>query len=81
MPQADYNRDSRYGAEFNRLLGDLALSSLNVFDICNESYPYLNEPCFVFRTMAMIKRTSTCPIVYEVMDDLKKSLGFSRGRR
>ena len=44
-------------------------------------YPYLYEPGFVFRTMAMIERTSTCPIVYEVMEDLKKSLGFSRGRR
>jgi hypothetical protein len=29
----------------------------------------------------MIERTSTCPIVYEVMEDLKKSLGSSRGRR
>lgn len=44
-------------------------------------YPYLYEPAFVFRTMAMIDRTSTCPIVYEVMEDLKKSLGFSWGRR
>jgi uncharacterized protein len=39
-------------------------------------YPYLYEPDFVFRTMAMIERTPTCPIVYEVMEDLKKSLGF-----
>ncbi len=44
-------------------------------------YPYLYEPGFGFRTMAMIERTSTCPIVYEVMEDLKKSLGFSRGWR
>ena len=44
-------------------------------------YPYLYEPDFVFRTMAMIDRISTCPIVYDVMEDLKKSLGFSRGRR
>ena len=44
-------------------------------------YPYLYEPGFVFRTMAMIERTSTCPIVYEVMEGLKKSLGFRRRRR
>lgn len=41
-------------------------------------YPYLYEPEFVFRTLAMITRTFTCPIVYEVMEELKKSLGFSR---
>jgi uncharacterized protein len=44
-------------------------------------YPYLYKPGFVFRTMAMIERISTCPIVYEVIEDLKKSLGFSRGQR
>jgi Fe-S-cluster containining protein len=44
---------------------------------CN-GYPYLYEPDFVFRTMAMIERTFTCPIVYQVMDELKKSLGFFR---
>lgn len=44
-------------------------------------YPYLYEPDFAFRTMAMIGRTFTCPIVYEVMEELRKSLGFKRGRR
>ena len=44
-------------------------------------YPYLYEPDFVFRTMGMIERTSTCPIVYEVMEELKGSLGFVRQRR
>jgi hypothetical protein len=44
-------------------------------------YPYLYEPEFVFRIMGMIERTSTCPIVYEVMEDLKRSLGFARRRR
>ena len=44
-------------------------------------YPYLYEPEFVFRTMAMIGRTFTCPIAYEVMEDLKKTLGFNRRRR
>jgi uncharacterized protein len=39
-------------------------------------YPYLYEPDFASRTMAMIGRTFTCPIVYEVMEKLKKSLGF-----
>jgi hypothetical protein len=27
-------------------------------------YPYLYEPEFMFRTMEMIGRTFTCPIVY-----------------
>lgn len=40
-------------------------------------YPYLYEPEFIFRTMAMISRTFTCPIVYEALEDLKKTLGFS----
>ena len=43
-------------------------------------YPYLYQPEFVCRTLGMIERTLTCPIVYEVMEELKKSLGFSRRR-
>jgi uncharacterized protein len=39
-------------------------------------YPYLYDPNFVFRTFAMIERTFTCPIVYEVLEELKRSLGF-----
>ena len=41
-------------------------------------YPYLYQPEFVFRTLGMIERTFTCPIVYEVMEELKKSLEFLR---
>ncbi len=41
-------------------------------------YPYLYKPEFVFRTMGMVSRTFTCPIVYEVMEELKKSTGFRR---
>lgn len=41
-------------------------------------YPYLYKPDFISRTLGMIRRTSTCPIVYEVMEELKKSLGFRR---
>jgi uncharacterized protein len=44
-------------------------------------YPYLYKPGFVLRTIAMIERTSTCPIVYEVIEDLKKPLGFLRSKR
>jgi Fe-S-cluster containining protein len=44
-------------------------------------YPYLNEPDFVFRTIAMIDRTFTCPIVYEVLEELKRDVGFGRGGR
>jgi len=43
-------------------------------------YPYLYQPDFVFRTIGMIERTFTCPIVFEVMEELKKSLGFSKRR-
>lgn len=41
-------------------------------------YPYLYKPDFISRTLGMIGRTSTCPIVYEVMEELKKSVGFQR---
>ncbi len=44
-------------------------------------YPYLYKPEVVFRTIGMVERTLTCPIVYEVMEQLKKSLGFARRRR
>ena len=44
-------------------------------------YPYLDKPHFTSRTIAMLERLPTCPIVYEVVEDLKKSLGFSRRRR
>jgi uncharacterized protein len=43
-------------------------------------YPYLDEPDFAFRTIAMIERTFTCPIVYEVMEELKREVGFRRRR-
>jgi len=43
-------------------------------------YPYLYQPEFASRTMGMVERTFTCPIVYEVMEHLKKSLGFPRRR-
>jgi Fe-S-cluster containining protein len=38
-------------------------------------YPYLYDPDLVFRTAAMIERTPTCPIVYEVMEEMKKPVG------
>jgi len=44
-------------------------------------YPYLYKPGFVFRTLGMVERTLTCPIVYEVVEELKKSLGFPRKAR
>jgi Fe-S-cluster containining protein len=46
-----------------------------------QAYPYLYEPEFAFRTMAMIGRTFTCPIVYEVIESLKQSWGFRRRKR
>lgn len=41
-------------------------------------YPYLDKPSFVTRTLGMVERTFTCPIVYEVMEELKKSFDFPR---
>ena len=37
-------------------------------------YPHLYKPGFVSRTWGTIARTFTCPIAYEVMEELKKSL-------
>ena len=39
-------------------------------------YPYLHWPDFTCRTMGMIERTFTCPIVFHVMEELKEELGF-----
>ena len=44
-------------------------------------YPYLYESGFSTRTMGMISRTFTCPIVYEVVDELKRSWNFARRKR
>lgn len=41
-----------------------------------KGYPYLHEPDFVFRTLGMLERASTCPIVFEVLERLKESTGF-----
>jgi uncharacterized protein len=41
-------------------------------------YPYLYEPKFISRAMGMIGRAFTCPIVYNVLEELKKTMGFRR---
>lgn len=43
-----------------------------------KGYPYLYEPEFSSRTIGMIGRTHTCPIVYEVIEELKQAWGFAR---
>ena len=43
-------------------------------------YPYLHEPAFSSRTLGMIERTFTCPVVYRVFEELKEELPFSRRR-
>jgi Fe-S-cluster containining protein len=43
-------------------------------------YPYLDKAEFISRTMSMIERTFTCPIVYEVLEQLKVSCRFPRGK-
>ena len=42
-------------------------------------YPYLHESGFSYRTIGMIERTFTCPIVFTVMEELKKALEFGAG--
>jgi hypothetical protein len=44
-------------------------------------YPYLYEPDLISRTIAMLERIPTCPIVYEVWESLKNSTGFWRSQR
>ena len=44
-------------------------------------YPYLDQPEFTSRLWGMIERTFTCPIVYEVMEELKPQLGFRDRKR
>jgi len=39
-------------------------------------YPYLHKPDFSYRTLGMIERTFTCPIVFNVMEELKEKLNF-----
>ncbi|RKY11953.1 MAG: hypothetical protein DRP65_02685 [Planctomycetota bacterium] len=39
-------------------------------------YPYLHEPGFNGRTMGMIERTFTCPIVFNVMEELKEEVAL-----
>jgi len=39
-------------------------------------YPYLYDPEFSSRTTMMIERTYTCPIVFEVFEELKTHLNF-----
>ena len=41
-------------------------------------YPYLHESDFSSRTMGMIEWTFTCPIVFNVMEELKQALKFKR---
>ena len=44
-------------------------------------YPYLYQPEFTSRTLGMLERIPTCPIVYEVVESLKVATGFWRSRR
>jgi hypothetical protein len=39
-------------------------------------YPYLYKPGFVSRSIPMLERIPTCPIVYEVVESMKESTGF-----
>ena len=48
------------------------MTTVEVGDAADER---LSKQQFAHRTMGMISRTHTCPIVYEVIEELKKSLG------
>ena len=39
-------------------------------------YPYLHKPDFSYRTLAMLGRAFTCPIVFYVLEELKRELNF-----
>ena len=43
-------------------------------------FPYLYKPEFVHRLIGMVERTFTCPVVYEVMEELKGELRWRRKR-
>ena len=44
-------------------------------DLCR-SYPHLDKPKFVFRTMQAVFNCSVCPIVYNLFEQLKDELCF-----
>ena len=57
----------------------LAGNRCTVYEVRPEQcrkYPYLHEARFAFRTLGLIDRTFTCPIVYEVMEELKAEFGL-----
>lgn len=41
-------------------------------------FPYLHDTHFVSRTLTMIDNTAACPIVFNVWQKLKETLGFRR---
>lgn len=43
--------------------------------VCRD-YPHLAKPSFNHRTLGMIERTYTCPVVYQVFEELKRQLPF-----
>ena len=46
-----------------------------------QGYPYLDKPEFRSRLIGMLGRVEVCPIVYEVVEELKDETGFFRRRR
>jgi Fe-S-cluster containining protein len=42
---------------------------------CRE-YPYLHKPEFTHRLIGMLERIPVCPIVFQVMEELKLEFGF-----
>ncbi len=43
-------------------------------------FPHLHKPGFIFRLFSVIANYGICPIVFNVVEELKKETGFARNR-
>lgn len=46
------------------------------FSVCRE-FPHMHQPGFIFRLFNVIQHYGICPIVFNVVEELKAELGFS----
>ncbi|MHC1682271.1 MAG: YkgJ family cysteine cluster protein [Clostridiaceae bacterium] len=47
---------------------------------CRE-YPFTNKPDRLFSLLSIVDSASVCPVVFEILERLKKDYGFKRRRR
>lgn len=79
------DRYTEYVADENvRMLKDtpcafLANKKCTVYDarphVC-QSFPHIEKDGFIFRTLEMVENCGICPIIYNVLERLKKELHF-----